>query len=289
MYERILVPLDGSELAEAALPYVQGLAERLNSEVILFTVCAQGEWLERPLRAYLEKRAEELQSLGVKASPLIVEGDPAYEILNFSQENNIGLIAISTHGRTGISRWALGSIANKVLQKSHIPLYLVRSKGIEEVLEERKLRRILIPLDGSPFAEGVVPFAEEIAAGVSEIILLRVIEPFRLPQVPSFYVSNLEKIEKDYRDNAERETEQYLNKYYIALQEKGIKVSSVRLHGSPSEIILKYARDNPVDLIAISTHGYSGVTRWAFGSVASKIIEESTKPLLLIRPSSKKQ
>jgi nucleotide-binding universal stress UspA family protein len=289
MFEKILVPLDGSELAEAALPYVQGLAERLDSEAILFTVCEQGEWLERPLRAYLKKRAEELQSLGIKASPLIVEGDPAYEILDFAQKNNVGLIAISTHGRTGISRWALGSIANKVLQKSHIPLFLVRSKGIEEVLEERKLRKILVPLDGSPFAEGVVPFVEEIAGGMSEVILLKVIESFSIPQSSALYVSDWGKMVKDYIASAESETEQYLTKYESALREKDIKVSSIWLHGSPAQTILKYAMDKSVDLIAISTHGYSGVTRWAFGSVASKIIEDSSKPLLLIRPPRKKQ
>ena len=289
MYEKILVPLDGSELAETVLPYVEELAGRLDSEAILFTVCAQGEWLERPLRAYLEKRAEELWSLGIKSSPLIVHGDPAYEILDFSQKNNMGLIAISTHGRTGVSRWALGSIANKVLQKSTIPLLLVQSKEIETVIEEKKLRKILLALDGSPLSEAIIPYVEKIAQDLSEVILLRIVEPLKIHQSVSFEVApDWGKLEKDYMANAEIEVKQYLGEQEKALRDKGVKVSSVWMHGRPTRTILKYAEDNSVDLIAISTRGYSGVTKWAFGSVASKIIEGSSKPLLLIRPMGKK-
>ena len=126
MYERILVPLDGSELAEGALPYVEEVAARLNSEVILFTVCVAGDCLERPMRAYLEKKAEELEPLGIKASLLVAEGNVANEILDFAEKNNIGLIIISTHGRSGISRWALGSVADKVLHCSVVPVMLFR-------------------------------------------------------------------------------------------------------------------------------------------------------------------
>lgn len=178
MYKRILVPLDGSELAEGALPYAEGVATRLHSEVILLTACTPGDCLERPLRAYLEKRAGELASLGIKASPLVVQGNAANEILDFAERNDINLIVISTHGHTGPSIWPLGSIANKILQNSRIPLLLIRSSELETVLREKELRKVLVPLDGSQFAEGIVPYVEDLTEGIdNEVILIRVIEP----------------------------------------------------------------------------------------------------------------
>ena len=94
-------------------------------------------------------------------------------------------------------------------------------------------------------------------------------------------------MEEDFRDEAERVVKRYLNETESTLRGKGMKVSSIWLHGSPTQAILQYTELNSVDLIAMSTRGYSGITRWAFGSVTSKIIETSLKPLLLIRPSNK--
>jgi len=269
MYERILVPLDGSELAEGALPYAEGVAGRLHSEVILLTACELGYCLERPLRAYLEKRAGELQSLGIKASPLVVQGNAANEILDFAEKNDIGLIIISTYGCTGPSIWPLGSIANKVLQTSRIPVLLIRSTEPETVVLEKELRKILVTLDGSQFAEGIIPYVKGLTQGIgNEVILLRVIEPIE----PSGWAT------------IERAAKRYLGKKESALRSKGVKVSSASLVGKPTQTILQYAEDNSVSLIALATHGFSGISKWAFGSVASKIIETSSKPVLLVRP-----
>ena len=110
MYERILVPLDGSELAEGALPYAEGIAKGMRSEVVLITVCAPCDGLERPLRVYVDKKAEEFSSSGVRASSLVVQGDAASEILNSAEKNCIGLIvillmdsAVSAAGLWGVS------------------------------------------------------------------------------------------------------------------------------------------------------------------------------------------
>ncbi len=286
MYERILVPLDGSEIAEGALPYAEGVARRLHSEVILLTACLPGESLERPLRAYLEKRAEELKSLGIKATQLVVWGNTASEILDFSEKNGIGLIIISTHGRTGPSFWPLGSIANKVLQRSRIPVLLIRSRELEAVIRENELRKILVPLDGSQFAEGIIPYVEGLADGMNdEVMLLRVIEPMDYTiQSTSGPWFDWEKYEKEFMAKAEREAKSYLSKKENALRNKGVKVSSASLVGKPTQTILQYAEDNSVSLIALATHGFSGITEWAYGSVASRIIEGSSKPTLLVRP-----
>jgi nucleotide-binding universal stress UspA family protein len=286
MYKRILVPLDGSGLAEGALPYAEGVATRLHSEVILLTVCAPGDSLERPLKAYLEKRAGELSSLGIEASPLVVHGNTANEILDFAEKNDINLIIISTHGYTGPSIWPLGSIANKILQKSRIPLLLIRSRELEAVLREKELRKVLVPLDGSQFAEGIVPYVEGLTKGIeNEVILIRVIESVQIPDIVRHTAGfDEKKYEKELMARAEKEAKRYLSKEESALRNKGVKVSSTSLSGMPAQTILQYAEDNSISLIALSTHGFSGITKWAYGSVASKIIDSSSKPVLLVRP-----
>jgi len=286
MYKRILVPLDGSELAEGALPYAEGVAIRLHSEVILLTVCAPGDWLKRPLKAYLEKRAGELSSLGIKASALVVQGNVAHEILDFAEKNDINLIIISTHGHTGPSIWPLGGVTNKLLQKSRLPILLISSRKLEAVLREKELRKILVPLDGSQLAEAIVPHVEDLVEGMgNEVILIRVIEPVQIPDVVRYTAGfDEQKYEKELTARAEREAKRYLSKKESALRNKGVKVSSTSLLGMPAQTILQYAEDHSVSLIALSTHGFSGITRWAYGSVASKIIESSSKPVLLVRP-----
>ncbi|MCJ7654872.1 MAG: universal stress protein [Dehalococcoidia bacterium] len=283
MYERILVPLDGSELAEQAIPYAELLARKFNSEVIFITVCLAGDPLERALREYIERRVEKIQSLGMKTRSVCIEGEPAASIIDFAGKNDISLIAISTHGRTGVSQWLLGSIANKVVQRSHIPVFLVRSSQPAKTPADKELRKILLTLDGSQFSETIIPYVERLAKVMdSEVALLRVIEPAKLPQLAAYI--DREKYEKDFMAKLKREAKRYLGKKKTALASKGIKVNSVLLEGKPAETILQYAEDKSVNLIALTTHGFSGVTKWAYGSVASRIIEASSKPTLLVRP-----
>jgi len=288
MYERILVPLDGSELAERALTYAGAIAKRLKSEIVLLTVCAPGGCLERPLTAYLEKKADELVSLGAKASPLVVEGDAAEEILNLAEANYVGLIVVSTHGFSGISRWAMGNVANKVLQKSHTPTLVVKAGESEGVSGENGLGSILVSLDGSHFAEAIIPYVEGLARGMdSEAALVTVVEPVKLPRMESYgHWVDFDKYEEDLANEAEAKAKRYLDGQEVALREKGVRVSSTVLSGRPAESILQYAEDTSVGIIALSTHGYSGITRWAYGSVAFKIVECSSTPVLLVRPQA---
>jgi len=283
MYERILVPLDGSELAEQAIPYVEWLARKFNSEVIVLTACLAGDSLERALKEYIERRAEKIQSLGIKARSACIEGEPAASIIDFAGKNEVSLIAISTHGRTGVSQWLLGSIANKVVQRSHIPVFLVRSSQPARTPADKELRKILLTLDGSHFSEAIIPYVERLAKVTdSEVALLRVIEPAKLPQLAAY--ADREKYEKDFMAKLKKEAKRYLDKKKTAMKSKGIKVNSALLEGKADETILQYAEDKSVNLIALTTHGFSGISKWAYGSVASRIIEASSKPTLLVRP-----
>jgi len=286
VHERLLVPLDGSEIAERALPYAETLARKLNSEAILLTACAPGEPSEQPFRAYLEKKVYELTSVGVKASSVCIRGDAAKEILDFVEKADISLVIISTHGKTGSGVWAMGSIANKVLQRLHVPVLLTRTIEWETVAEEKEMRKILVPLDGSQVAEQIIPHVKGLAKAMdSEVILLWVVEPvstfhFQIPPETLYW----EKYEKEYVAQAERKAELYFGRKERDLRNEGVKVSSALVHGEVSESILQYADDNSASVIALATHGHSGVAKWIYGSVASKIIMGSSKPVLLVRP-----
>lgn len=286
MYERILVPLDGSELAEGALPYAEAIARRSGSEVLLFTVCTPYDCLERPLKAYLDKKRDQFTSSGVRASSLIATGDVATEILDSAENNAVSLIIVSTHGHSGVSRWALGNVANKVLRSSRIPTLLIRAGEGQTAPAAESLQDILVPLDGSSFAEAIMPYAGTLAQRMDgNVVLLRIVEPVKLPRLDSYgHWLDLEKYEKDLQAEAESEAGRYLNEKESALRQTGVRVTSISLLGDPAQTILEYAEARPAGLTALSTHGFSGITRWAYGSVASRIIEGSSRPVLVVRP-----
>lgn len=301
----ILVPLDGSELAECALSYVKALAPRLGCRLLLFSACTPGDSLEPLYRAYLDKKIDELRSQGIGAGSELARGDPASQILDFAERGDIRLIAISSHGCGGVSRWPLGSIARRVLAKSHTPVLLIRTGGPKSALEAEDVHktawhqlaflpkepfRILVPLDGSPVAQAIIPYVEALASGMAgEIALLRVAEPIDIPRVGklgrSFGVTEYEREWHDLAVEAESEAKRYLGEMESALANKGVSVRSASLVGKPVDTILRFADDYSADLVALATHGFSGISRWAFGSVASKVVEGSSRPVLLLRPS----
>ncbi len=288
MYERILVPLDGSGRAEHALPYARWLAKRLNSMVTMLTACEQNDPVARPLTIYLEKRAEEFEKIGIDVNCACVFGDIASEILDFSEKNRIGLIVMTSRGASGTARWSLGSVALKVVLHSRTPILLVRTTQRHATRLEEGLRSILVPLDGSPVAESILPHIEDLAQATGlEVVLLQVTVPIRYPAIGR-QVAEAENHEQDVKnlnDARLAATQFYLNERENELKKKGVNVRSVSLIGKPAaDMIIQYIEDNPVGLTALATHGFSGVSRWAFGSVAIKILEGSPRPLLLLRP-----
>jgi len=288
-YKRLLVPLDGSELAERAIPYAQAIAKMRGSEVVLFTVSiAPAEQLDRPMKAYLEFKVKELQSLGIKASSAVTYGNVPEEIVGFAGKNGIDLIIISTHGYSGIKRWVLGSVARKILYGTGVQVLLVKSKAAKT--SQVELKKILLPLDGSPFSETPIPFIEELTKGTNvEISLSLVCEP---PLVPSYGDHPINPTWEQHRDAVWKEERQqaadYIQKMKNRLEKGGLKVKAQVLPGElgrVAETILQAAEKEKVDLIAMATHGRSAVSRWVYGGVANRIVEQSIQPVLLIRPS----
>jgi len=144
-------------------------------------------------------------------------------------------------------------------------------------------KKILVPLDGSEFSECVLNHIEAIAKGcqVPEVVLLGVAEPISY-QV--YYMIGIEDRVRDMQKETEKYVESYLSKAADSLKEDGIAVQTVVVSGRPAEEILDYANKNQVDLIIMSTHGRSGVSRWVVGSVTDKVVRHSVAPVLTISP-----
>jgi nucleotide-binding universal stress UspA family protein len=290
----MLVTLDGSELSEIVLPYVKWLVGRLGLDVVLLHVCKPEESELTPLyRAYIERKAEVIRGqvkearkkaeTGPEKKEAEVRGElasgyPAEEILRYADENSIDLILMATHGRSGLKRWAIGSVADKVLHASKVPVWLVPARCPEDVTYDMWPKRtILVPLDGSELAEAVLPHVKALAeqSGVEpvDVVLLRVAES---PVMSDHYFSNIPE--------TRGEIEKYLARVEKRLQKAGLSVQSMVLTGEPAEQIVDYACASPFSLVVMSTHARSGLSRWVLGSIAMKVVSGISSPILLVRP-----
>ncbi|MCX6000326.1 MAG: universal stress protein, partial [Chloroflexi bacterium] len=285
MYEKILVPLDGSELAEAAVPYAEGVARRLKNELALVTACAPGDPMGQLYRGYLDKMAGRLRTGGVTVTVDCIEGEVAPAILKCAERDDIGLVLLSARGKGGESRLPLGSIATKIVQGSRKPVLLVKSPPPASQPSAAQLRRVLVPLDGSQFAEQILTFIWGLAPVDTEIVLLRVVEPHKLPRFMLLSRDAArERLVKQFTALAEEQARWYLGYVEKSLSQKCHKVRSQVLVGKPADAILGYVQDGSSDLIALATHGFTGISRLAYGSVGLRLIESSPIPVLVVRP-----
>ena len=193
MFKKLLVPLDGSELAEVALPYAQMLAGELGSKIVLLQVWqSREEKADHTRRIYMRRLAEivkektqDYRKLSgypdgdeIEVESVIMTGNPSDEIINYSEAENISFIIMATHGYSGIKRWALGSVARNILKGTHVPIVLIRAGGTDPMVRGKGvLTRVLLPLDGSDEGEAAVPYMEELATKIgTELTLLQIVE-----------------------------------------------------------------------------------------------------------------
>ncbi|MDY6912041.1 MAG: universal stress protein, partial [Chloroflexota bacterium] len=231
-----------------------------------------------------------LGKLVVKASnvkSVSLVGHTAEAIVDYADEQDISLIVMATHGRSGIKRWALGSVADKVLRGTKKPVILIRAKADHpDVREEGILKKILMPLDGSTESETVIPYVEQLASKLkAEVILFQTVEQ------PYHVVTAAETFTKiPFNDEEVKPILANILKYLANMSEafggKGIVTRSEVRIGDAGEEIITFADEINADLVAMSTHGRSGVSRWTFGSVADKVLRRGNTPLLLVRPHS---
>lgn len=284
MENRYLVPLDGSELAEHAIPWAQAFAEAFEARVELFRCCeplASVYMLPEfaaPAPVYFDQTAmhkqidEYLDSVaGTLPKGLTIktrcEGDATTAILERAESDEVDTVVVASHGRGGIGRWLLGSVTTKVVRGARKPVLVITSST--EECQAPDIKRVLLPLDGSPTSEAAIPKAVEIAKRFrAELVLYRGVNHSLLgdPKVDSAVKLEIGRAQ-DYLDN---------------VREKYADVTTVTVVdiARPSEGILKQAEE--CDLIVMSSHGRSGVQRWLLGSVAEKVIQSAKEPVLVV-------
>jgi nucleotide-binding universal stress UspA family protein len=296
MYERILVPLDGSELAETALPYAGEIAGRLGSAVTIIYVSEpeKPSPYERMHHSYMDRmvaatRREAAKYVDkktgtIQATSEILRGNAAEEIVDYADAKDVGLIVMTTHGLSGIKRWALGSVAEKVVRAADRPVFLVRGKGPHPARSKKgTLLKALVPLDGSEAGESAVPYIAELSAKLNtELILLQVLPLGFQDMSPTGYGWVMYQ-EELLRTN-QLIAKEYLDEVGTRLVNRGATAvrSEVRF-GDPAQEIMDFADETKVNVVAMSTHGRSGVGRWVFGSVVEKALHTGNTPLLIVR------
>jgi nucleotide-binding universal stress UspA family protein len=294
-----VIPLDGSKTAEQVLPYARTLANKLKvpvefigvidiAEFALHISAEKARYLERMIEQgerstmdYLKGVANTFPGLTVNCA--IEKGRAADAIIDKAAADKGTLITMATHGRSGINRWVLGSVAEKVLRATNNPLLLVRAAEQATSGEEARLTSVIVPLDGSELAESVLPAVSELAKKLDlEIILFRA---FNIPYsvyagADGYYAVNFDQLIAEIKDEATS----YLEKKTEELKRKGFeKVSFLVKEGLSADEIISFGRQTPDNLIAMCTHGRSGVKRWVLGSVTENVVRHCGDPVLVIR------
>lgn len=295
MYKKIMVPLDGSNAAEIALPYAQTISAGMGTEMVLISVSEPTtEKRDHLFRYYLEgvtkKTQQELEERGVEEGrgprTEVLSGKPADEILRYADQEGVGLIVMASRGRSGHGPWLLGNIAAKVLRATEKPVMLIRAPVSDPGLVEKGLlRKVLVPLDGSGLGETAVAHAEAMAESLaSEIVLCHVIEPPRPLGTETVHTGGkLQFRPKEETERRKAAAMEYLDSVGRALREKGLTISNAVPVGFAADQIIDYASQNDIDLIAMSSHGRTGIGRWVFGSVTDKVVHAGDTPVLVVR------
>ena len=295
MFERILLPLDGSEIAEMVLPYGEELARRLGAEVILFHIRGpEHQQDQRMHQMYLDRLAETVErnirkgrpkGTKVKVTTKIEAGEPTENICNLVEKNNIELVIMTAVSASGLKVGKmLGSVTDHVCRTVPIPVMLIRPQSIHRVEGKKRLiNRILLPLDGSDLSKLALPIGEELADKLKVSITLfqmsHVIIPYAtdsMGNIPPIYYLELSESEEK-RVRAE----------IIALEKelrgKGLSVTHNVISGTDAaDGIIEASKKVDADLVVMATHGRSGLRRWVFGNVAEKVLRHGETPLLLV-------
>ena len=300
MYTRMLIPLDGSKLAENVLPYARALAGALDLRIELLSVVDSMDSARtshaghvRSLDAIVEATVQESRRYlegvarsftGSTVTSFVEQGQPEEVIIDKAARDKGTLIGMATRGRSGIHRWLMGSVAEKVLRGATNPLLLVRGNEEGKSDGAARLKSIVVPLDGSKRAETVLPPAMDLAKKLSLAIVLT--RAYQIPLSASYagaespYIPNSDALLNLVREEAGAYLEGKVNE----LHQNGVeKVSSILLVGSGADEIIDLARSTPDNLIAMCTHGRSGVERWVLGSVTEKVVRHSGDPVLVVR------
>ena len=308
MFDTILVPLDGSQLADCVLPHVAAVARPFDAEITLLRMMEKNlagtsaqlfdllNWQINKSRAmlYLEKTKARFQESGLRAQTTILEGLVAEGIMEYAQNQGTKLIVLSSHGRNGLTQWGVSSTTQKIILSVQTSLFIVRAHQYGshsgKLSEAPVYRHILVPLDGSQRAENVLPISIQLAQfHKSQIHLVQVVQT---PELASQMPPTPEDIDLSNRvvarnqEKAERYLEQVKSRSYL----EGINVQTHLVTSDNPIVALHQLTDQEnIDMVALSAHGYSGNHQWPYGSLVTNFILYGKVPLLVVQDLPVKQ
>ncbi len=298
----IVVPLDGSDQAEQAIPWAAALSQRIDAGLLLVSVVeipvefgawtaasamAVGNELDNwaaEREAYLKEIAGRLTD--VRVSTVSRVGSPTSEVLSAIAGIDDPLVVMTSHGRTGAGRVVMGSVANRIVRDARCPVLVIRSQSPAPTASP-SFDRALVPLDGSAFSERALDRGLEAIAPAGQPLALHLLRVVETPvvRVPGPDVPLDYGLVAEYTDAMKEEAAEYLAAMTEKLRGRSVDVTSEIREGRIADEILKAAAEQQSNLIVMSTHGRGGISRLFFGSVAEKVLHQATLPLLLIRPS----
>jgi nucleotide-binding universal stress UspA family protein len=295
-----VVPLDGTDLAERALPWALAFARRWDTPVLLtrvvdlrphrvagFPIAPLSERIvgdeTEAAAAYLRRWAGVLRSAEptVNVRAAVAVGDPTQTLLDVERRSGARLVVMTTHSRTGPGRWLWGSAAEALVRRGGAPTLLVRPwdapPEVSSSRKDRKGLRVLVPLDGSPLAEEILPIATSLAAGQGGVLILAsVLDPHDGRLIGPYFRPTL--------DERRREAEWYLEYRSAEARARGFEARPVlATDHDAAAAIADLAFANSADVIALGTHGRGALGRLLHGSVANRVAHRARVPVLLYR------
>ncbi|NTU80938.1 MAG: universal stress protein [Chloroflexales bacterium] len=297
--DTILVPLDGSELSALALPYAGLFGPLLGAEICLIHIVTEGdrqdfvierehlskistpagpvsadetEAIQLYTKAYLEKQAEQLRAQGARVRTEVAFGSPAQAIIAAADRCTATMIVMATHGRGGIGQWLVGSVAHKVMRLTPLPVLAIRGLAPERLA----LRRIVVPLDGSPLARAALPIALDLARRSGATLLLLTVLTPQIGVDPSLVRPSGPIDMRVLREQLVSELDG------IATEYGDVPITTVVSEGLVGDTICREAEQHAADLIVMTSHGYSGWRRLTLGSVTDKVLHGTQVPVLVM-------
>jgi len=297
MFNKVLIPLDGSELAERALDPALAIVRARNAELLLLSVpsyhhvvapAAAGYGLtamdqivdlgQDDANDYLDALCREARCGDCRIQTMVVQGDVAGCIVDTAAAEGVDLIVMTTHGYSGFTRWMLGSIAERVLRGASCPVLVVR--------QAIPLCKALIALDGSSLAEEALMPGLELARLLGcQVTLLRADQGEDLSSVEQGLLQMAGAGPcQELVEGAEDRLSYYLECLARQHRSPEMPIETVVLQTRPAEAILSYAESEEIDLVIMATHGRTGLRRWVYGSVTEKVLHQAGCAMLIVRP-----
>ena len=290
-----VVPLDGSATAEVVLPWAIVMAKALRLRLVLLQLVpdawpggdAPAEAALRPARHYLDGVAASLgdaaDGIDIETQAQPVGDDLAAGIIGAAGSLDADVIVLATHGRSGVKRWVLGSVAETVVRTAASPVMVIRANAEAPTPETPAIRRILLALDGSPTAESALPQAMRLARACNATLDLLQVAPWAWSAVAGS--TEVVMIPEGVEEAVAESAEAYLQGVQARLSTEVRTEHHVR-RGDPTSGILDHLVATGADIVVMSTHGRTGLTRWVLGSVAQRVLHTSERPVLLIRATA---